>query len=177
MSYDFSKIDQLVSDFETSLPVDLLLAEINADEDFRWNWGYENFEVHEFAFIVPESAVFITDDYIEEYYEPEYLLQLGDDAVVGFVTSQIEGCIESGDTPAIHFCEMSRSIVSAIGEQRGQAGIGFVEMDITKTRSEKFQRLYDEGYLFLPNEHFVIDKELLIEKYQKLIRDRLNRGL
>ena len=173
MAEDFSKIDQLVSDFESSLPIDSLLAEINADEDLLWNW-HEKFEVYEFVFIVPESAVFITDDSIREYYEPEYLLQLGDDEVVGFVTSQIEGCIESGDTPAVHFCEISRSIVSVIGEQRGQAGIGFVEMDITKTRSEKFQRLYEIGYLFLPNEHFVIDEEFLVEKYQKFIRDRLS---
>ena len=42
MSHDFSKIDQLVSDFESGLPVDSILAEINADEDLRWQWGYEN---------------------------------------------------------------------------------------------------------------------------------------
>mgnify|MGYP001120903832 CR=1 FL=1 len=50
MTEDFSKIDQLVSEVASGLPVDSILAEINADEDLRWNWGYENFGDFEFIF-------------------------------------------------------------------------------------------------------------------------------
>ena len=176
MGVNFSKIDQLVSDFEAELPVQVLLEEINEDEELRWEWGHDHLGDIEFYFVIHERSVFFLDDHIEDYYESDYLMQLGDEQIPMFIYQQIESCIESGDAPAVHFCEVSESIVSAIGEVRGQAGIGFVDMDITKSRFDKFQKLLDQGYLFLPNEHFALDEKLLIEKYEKLIREQLPKG-
>ena len=175
MTVDFSKIDRLVSDFESGLSVDTLLTELNDDKELGWELGYELFDF-DFYFVVHESSVFVTDDDIEDYFETSYLLQLRDDQILEFVNSQIESCIEGGDVPAVNFCDIGGSCISAIGEVRGQAGIEFVDIDITKTRSDRFKKLLDQGCLFLPNEHFVIDENLLIEKYQKFIRNRLNQG-
>lgn len=116
MTKDFSKIDRLVADLEAGLSVDSLLAEINADEDLRWNWGQEHFVDCDFFFVVHESSIFMTDDDIEDYFDPEYLLLLRDAQVTDFVTSQLERCIDSGNSSAIHFCEISNSAVSAVGE-------------------------------------------------------------
>ena len=175
MTVDFSKIDRLVSDFESGLSVDTLLAELNDDKELGWELGYELFDF-DFYFVVHESSVFVTDDDIEDYFETSFLLQLRDDQILEFVNSQIESCIDGGDVPAVNFCDIGGSCISAIGEVRGQAGIEFVDIDITKTRSDRFKKLLDQGCLFLPTEHFVIDENLLIEKYQKFIRNRLNQG-
>jgi hypothetical protein len=172
---DFSdNFDQLVSSFESGLTVESLLADINANEDLKCEWLYEHFSnSDEFFFIVHKSEVFRTDDDLYEYFDQDTLLQMGDDQVVAFINSRIDSCIDQGDALAVHFHEVSQSIISAIGESWGQEGIHFVDIDITDTRAERFQKLLDEGYLFVSNEHIVILEEFLVEKYQKFIRDRL----
>ena len=171
---DFWKIDRLVKEFEMGFYPQELVDEINEDEDLRWDWGHENFSEIEFYFLVHESEVFFLHDNIEDYFERRYLLELQGAEVENFVTNRIESCIERGDALAVHYCGVSKSVVSAIGECRGQAGIGFVDFDITSTRSMKFAKLIDAGWLFLPNEHHVIPGNVLMEKYQRLIRERVD---
>jgi len=173
MDKDFTVIEGLVSDFESGAPIDSVLADINSDEDLLWHWGSDHFsDTDEFFFLAHESDVFLVHEVIEDYFDRQHLLQLNYEDIQAFIASRIDSCVDSGSA-AVHFCEVSKSIVSALGEERGQAGIGFVRMDITRTQSERFQKLLDEGYLFLPNQYFVIGEELMAEKYQKFIFDRL----
>jgi hypothetical protein len=176
MTEDFSKIDQLISDFESGSSVDSLLAEINSDESLMFQWGQDHFDDFDFNFVVHEREIFITDGSLEEFYDLDELRKIRNNHVVEFIYDQVKDCVDS-EVPAIHFFDNDRSVISAMSDIRGQGGYWFVDFDITENRSVRYQKLLDEGYLFLPNEHFVIDEELLIEKYQKLIRDRLKGDL
>ena len=173
MTGDLSKIDRLVSDFEAGHGVETVLAEINSDESLLFDWGHNHFDDQDCSFLVHEREIFVLEDSLEEYFDLDELRSIRDDQVAQFICDRFEGSFD-GEVRAVHFFEISGSVISAIGDLRGQHGFWFVDLDISKTRERRYQNLLDTGYLFLPNDYFVIPSELLLQKFQKFIRDRLN---
>lgn len=174
VTVNFPKIDRLISDFESGHSVHALLDEINADQSFLWTLGHEYFDDFDYFFVIHQDQIFVMDDDICEYFDKDYLLNLKDEEVREFVESQIQKEIESDIFKAIHFHENSHSVVSAIGEPRGQSGIWFSNLQITTSREERVQSLIQEGYLFLSEDPSLISDDILICKYQKFVRNRLS---
>jgi len=175
-------VEQLVSKFDAGQPIDSILHEINSDNDFVTSWVHEldlgsdqffyDAGLSEFFLVVPQDQIFVTEDDILDCYDEEFLLGLDRQGIVNFVNDALES---SGDTCAsLHFYKSSpTSVISVFATPAGQAGMHYSDMTITHTMQDRIDQLIHEGFIFVSNEKFIYPEDLLIEKYQKLILDRL----
>ena len=175
-------VEQLVSKFDAGQPVDSILREINSDYDFATLWVHEldlgsdqffyDAGLPEFFLVVPQEQIFVTDDDIREYYDEEFLLGLDREGIVQFVHDSLES---SGETCAsLHFYKSSpTSMISVFATPAGQAGMHYSDMTITHTMQDRIDKLIRDDFIFASNEKFIYPEDLLIEKYQKLVLDRL----
>lgn len=171
-----TKVEQLVSKFDSGYPVDSLLLEINAIEDNVTSWVYElDLDLQDFFLVVHEDVLFMVDADVEDMYasyDVKTLLSFDADRIKKFVDERLDWCF-SCDPPSIHFHTASaNSVISVLGEPAGQAGMHYYDMRISKTRSERVDQLVEDGYIFSTESGENYPDGLLLEKYKTLIVDR-----
>lgn len=174
MNTDFSFIERLVADFESGVPIDSLLDEINGNEDLLQSWGYDHFANWGFFFVAREDEIFVTNDDVLDYFEEEDLVNLSEEEISNWVENRIEELACADTIPTVHYSTISNSIVVVWGETWGQAGVHFADLMVRKNLDDLYEMLIENGFIFSSSDNYCYPSELLISKYQKHILTRLD---